>query len=189
MCRIGQWFWHWARRFSLAARVVGAVVAGTTAATPPPVLQQIKRKWRSMPASNPIGRSWLQQRPPKPLSSEFDTLRGPSRWLQSARLAAVLCLPIWIASCETWQRLVKPEPQTPLLVPVVCPGSAMMPCPAPVYDFSDATIAADVAGAVAIAESKARDACAVQLETLQGCVRDHNSKAAGNPPRRRGGGQ
>lgn len=61
----------------------------------------------------------------------------------------------------------------------------MKPCPAPVYVFSDAAIAADVAGAVAIAESKARDACSNQLEVTQGCINEHNSKAGGNPQRRK----
>ena len=60
-------------------------------------------------------------------------------------------------------------------VPVVCPDSAMTDtCPAPIYVLPDGDIAADVAAAMAIAESRARDACARQLEALKGCVRDHN---------------
>lgn len=48
-------------------------------------------------------------------------------------------------------------------------------CPAPIYVLPDGDIAGDVAAAMAIAESRARDACARQLEALKGCVREHNS--------------
>lgn len=64
----------------------------------------------------------------------------------------------------------------------------MVPCPAPVYVFSDSAIAADVAGAVAIAESKARDTCSDQLEVAQDCINEHNAKAGGGKPQRRRGG-
>jgi hypothetical protein len=47
-------------------------------------------------------------------------------------------------------------------------------CPAPIYVLPDGDIAGDVAAAMAIAESRARDACAAQLSELQGCVRRHN---------------
>ena len=65
--------------------------------------------------------------------------------------------------------------KAPQVVPVVCPNSVMADrCPAPVYVLSDGEIVADVAAAIAIAESRARDACAAQLSALQDCVREHN---------------
>lgn len=52
-------------------------------------------------------------------------------------------------------------------------------CPAPVYVLPDGAIAADVAAAMAVAEARARDACAAQLGALQECVRTHNGWARG----------
>lgn len=99
----------------------------------------------------------------------------------SALLALALCLPISISSCALWP---KPAPPAAIPLPVVCPSDIMTAsCPAPIYVFGDGPIAADVAAAVAIAESRARDACARQLDELQGCVRKHNGKArAGRRP-------
>jgi hypothetical protein len=48
------------------------------------------------------------------------------------------------------------------------------PCPAPLYVLPSGEIPGDVAAAIAIAESKARDACAQQLGALQDCVHKHN---------------
>lgn len=63
-------------------------------------------------------------------------------------------------------------------MPIVCAKSASAgPCPAPLYVFPPGDIPGDVAAAVAIAESRARDACATQLDKLQACVRKHNTKA------------
>ncbi len=45
------------------------------------------------------------------------------------------------------------------------------------YVLPDGAIAADVAAAMAIAESRARDACARQLAELQDCVKRHNASA------------
>lgn len=71
----------------------------------------------------------------------------------------------------------KHEP-TPAPVQVVCPDSVMRDsCPAPVYVLPDGDIAGDVAAAMAIAESRARDACAQQLGALQDCVEKHNKSA------------
>jgi|GEM_PF-6333214 len=50
-------------------------------------------------------------------------------------------------------------------------------CPAPMYVLPDGDIPGDVAAAMAIAESRARDACATQLSKLQDCVREHNDGA------------
>jgi hypothetical protein len=49
-----------------------------------------------------------------------------------------------------------------------------MPCPAPTYILPADAISADLAAAVAIAEAKARDACAAQLAEAQACIRRHN---------------
>jgi hypothetical protein len=51
-------------------------------------------------------------------------------------------------------------------------------CPAPMYVLPDGAIAADVAAAMALAESRARDACATQLDALKDCVRRHNDQGS-----------
>lgn len=160
-----------------AALQDGRGADGTTAAPQPSVMPQGSLRWQQMPQLKPIERSPQDQRQPKPPSSGSVTSRERLRLRRIVRQVLALSLPIWIASCGTWQRLVNPVPQTAQKTPVVCPSSAMGPCPAPVYHFSETQIPADVAGAVAIAESKARDACSDQLEVVQDCVRDHNAKA------------
>lgn len=90
--------------------------------------------------------------------------------VRALRVAA-LCLPISLMSCAL---LPKPD-KTPAVVPVVCPAAVVdMPCPSPTYILPADAISADLAAAVAIAEAKARDACAAQLAEAQACIRRHN---------------
>lgn len=134
-----------------------------------------------MPAPPPRVRSRPRELRLKRPSSASASSRAPSRSPAVARLALALCLTASLPSCALWQ---KPAP-TPAPVPVVCVQTAMTDrCPAPVYVLPDGAIAADVAAAMAIAESRARDACARQLSELQACVKRHNSGAKRQGQRR-----
>lgn len=159
--RLAHWqpVWH----------AVGSAAAGTTAPMSQHKTQRYQHKPRSASQSRPIAKSRQREPRLKPLSNVSAPSRARSRSLRNARLVAALCLPITLSSCALWRQIV------PQNVTAVCAESvAKESCPAPVYVFADGEIAADVAAAVAIAESKARDACAEQLEELQGCVKRHN---------------
>lgn len=124
-----------------------------------------------MPAPPPRVRSRPRELRLKRPSSASASSRARSRSPAAVRLALALCLTVSLPSCALFR---KPEP-TQVSVPVVCVQTAMTDrCPAPVYVLPDGAIAADVAAAMAIAESRARDACARQLSELQACVRRHN---------------
>ena len=172
MWPILQWLFWLCSCSPLAVQAAGTPVAWSTAPwslrqLPPPIASR-----QSTPASLQIARSRPRERKQKPQSSASATSRAPSRWLRVVRQAVALCLLISLSSCALW-----PVPEaTPAPVPVVCPDSAMADnCPAPIYVLPDGDIAGDVAAAMAIAESRARDACAAQLSELQGCVRRHNA--------------
>ena len=153
-----------------------ALAAGSCAAIPmaPSYLRLMPPRLISKP-STPASQRTAKSRPreprQKPQSSASATSRAPSKWLRVARRAVALSLLILLSSCALW-----PVPEaTPAPVPVVCPDSAMSDhCPAPMYVLPAGDIPGDVAAAMAIAESRARDACAAQLTALQDCVRAHN---------------
>lgn len=127
-----------------------------------------------MPAPPRLAQSRPRELRLKPQSSASASSRARSRSPAVARLALGLCLTVSLPSCALWP---KPDP-TPAPVPVVCVQTAMTDrCPAPMYVLPDGAIAADVAAAMAIAESRARDACARQLAELQDCVQRHNASA------------
>ena len=97
-----------------------------------------------------------------------------------ARLVLALFLLSGSVSCAIWR---KPDP-VPQMARVVCPKKLTNePCPRPVYVFPPGLLGADLAAAVAITESRARDSCSDQVDGLQGCIEKHNSKA-GKPQRK-----
>ncbi len=157
---------------SLAPPSAGTFAASTMEPWSPHQFQQSSARmlWtRPAPQSS---RSRPREPRQKPQQSASAQSREPSRLPQIARLGAALCLVSSISSCA-----LLPHPEaTPAPVQVVCADMIKSDrCPAPQYVFGDA-ITADVAAAVAIAESKARDACAEQLDALQDCVSEHNEK-------------
>lgn len=151
-----------------ASRAAGSAVAGMTGQRSPPRTPLYPHSPLSTPTSRVIDEcSWAVLKRLLRLNA-FALLHARSLSQPIARLAAGLCLLSSLSSCAIWQRIV------PQNVSAVCAESiSQESCPAPQYVF-DGQITADTAAAVAIAESKARDACAEQLEELQGCVRRHN---------------
>lgn len=170
--------WSWPAHSPLGWLAAGTAAPSMTAASSPSRTPRSNRSKPSTPAPPPRVRSRPRELRLKRPSSASASSRAPSRSPAVARLALALCLTVSLPSCAL---LRKPEP-TQVSVPVVCVQTAMTDrCPAPVYVLPDGAIAADVAAAMAIAESRARDACARQLSELQACVQQHNS--AGKRPK------
>ena len=161
---------------SLAWVPAGSVMASGPAVAYPRLTPPPRVKPKSMQPSVPVSKSRPRELRLKPPRNGSARSRAPSRWLQIARQAVVLCLLILLSSCALWP---KPD-KAPAPVPVVCLDSAMNGnCPAPMYVLPPGDIPGDVAAAMAIAESRARDACAAQLSALQDCVREHNGRRKG----------
>lgn len=159
---------------SLASVPAGSAMASGAAAPYPHPAPLPLRKLRSTPPLVPASKSRPRELRLKPQRSVSAQSRAQSPWRQIARQAVVLCLLILLASCE----ILPKRDKTAAPVTVVCLESAMTGnCPAPMYLLPDGDIAGDVAAAMAIAESRARDACAAQLSALQDCVREHNRKS------------